>query len=148
MNGYYFSDAGNTSGILFLAFPVIGYLFGGKALSRLPDRRAKLYYSTVVGLPCLVMPLVIICSVWQSGYAIRYTADFSWEILIGALAILFFLYRKSRNETKKAMLRAFMGISMMAAVVINAIQIVYFAFPENDYPEICRSLQDIIAFWN
>lgn len=147
-NGYYFADAGNTSGILFLALPVFGYLLSGRALRRLPDRKTKLRYAAMIGLPCVVMPLVIICSVWESGYAIRYTADFSWEIIIGALLILFWLYRKSKNETKKNMFRGFMAVSVMASLVINIVQIIPFAFYENDYPEICRAMQNIIAFWN
>ncbi len=147
-NGYYFADAGNTSGILFLALPTFGYLLSGRALRYLPDRRTKLSYSAMIGLPCVVMPFVIICSVWESGYAIRYTADFSWEIVIGALLILFWLYRKSKNETKKKFFRVFMGISVMASVVVNVVQIIPFAFYENDYPEICRAMQNIIGFWN
>lgn len=147
-NGYYFADAGNTSGILFLALPVFGYLLSGRALRRLPDRRTRLRYAAMIGLPCVVMPLVIICSVWESGYAIRYTADFSWEIVIGALLVLFWLYRKSKNETKKAMFRGFMAVSVMASLVINIVQIIPFAFYENDYPEICRAMQNTIGFWN
>lgn len=147
-NGYCFADAGNTSGILFLALPTFGYLLSGRAIRYLPDRRTKLRYTAMIGLPCVVMPLVIICSVWESGYALRYTADFSWEIVIGALLVLFWLYRKSSNETKKAMFRGFMAVSVMASIILNAVQIIPFAFYENDYPEICRAMQDIIAFWN
>ena len=39
-NGYYFADAGNTSGIFFLALPVFGYLLSGRALRRLPDQKS------------------------------------------------------------------------------------------------------------
>ena len=102
----------------------------------------------MIGLPCVIMPLVIICSAWESGYAVRYTADFSWEIVIGALLVLFWLYRKSKNETKRALFRGFMALSVMASVILNTVQIIPFAFNQNDYPEICRAMQDIIAFWN
>lgn len=147
-NGYYFADAGNTSGIFFLALPVFGYLLSGRALRRLPDRKSRLRYGTLVGLPCVIMPLIIICSIWESGYAIRYTADFSWEIIIGALAVLFWLYRMSTNETKKTWFRGFLACSVMMALVINIVQIIPFAFSENDYPEVCRAMQDVIAFWD
>lgn len=147
-NGYHFADAGNTSGILFLALPTFGYLLSGRALRRLSDRKTKLRYAAMIGLPCVIMPLIIICSVWESGYAIRYTADFSWEIVIGALAVLFWLYRKSHNETKKAMFRGFMAVSVISSLILNVVQIVPFVFYENDYPEIARAMQDLIAFWN
>ena len=35
------------------------------------------------------MPLAIIFSSWESGYAVRYNADFSWQMVIGALVIAF-----------------------------------------------------------
>ena len=147
VNGYFFSDAGNTSGIFFLALPVFGYLLGGKALRRLPNRRERIRYGAMVGLPCILMPLIIICSVWESGYAVRYTADISWEMILGALAILFFLYTKSKNETKKNLMRGFMSVSAAAAIILNAVHVFYFTFPVNDYPQLCRYLEDIIAFW-
>lgn len=146
-NGYYFSDFGNTSGIFFLALPVFAYLFSIKALNKLPDRKSKIRSILLTGLPCVIMPLVIICSIWESGYAIRYTSDFSWQIIIGAYAILFFLYSKTKDETKKDFVRKFMAFSMICAVVINGIQIFNFTFPENDYPALCYELEKMVAFW-
>ena len=146
-NGFYFNDDGNTSGILFLAIPVAAYLLARAALRRLPDTKTRWKYGVMVGLPCVVMPLVIICSIWESGYAVRYTADFSWEILLGALTILFFLYQKSRNETKKDLTRKFMAAAMLCAVVVNGVQIFKFAFPQDQYPAICDHLTQLIAFW-
>lgn len=146
-NGYYFSDVGNTSGIIFLAFPVIAYIFSRKALKKLPDRKSRIKSLLLVGLPCVVMPFIIICSIWESGYAVRYTADFSWQIILGAYAVLFSLYLKSENETKKEFVRKFMAVSMICAVVINGIQIFNFTFPESDYPALCYELEKIVAFW-
>ncbi|MGN1403511.1 MAG: hypothetical protein ACI4XB_04225 [Ruminococcus sp.] len=147
VNGYYFSDTGNTSGILFLALPVFAYFFCRKALRKLPDRKSRWKTALLVGLPCVIMPLVIICSVWESGYAIRYTADFSWEIILGAYVILFFLYEKSRNETKKELVRKFMAVSMVCAIVVNGVQIFNFAFPQEQYPALCDHLYQLVAFW-
>ena len=92
---------GNTSGILFLALPVFGYLLSGHALRRLPDNRARLRYASMIGLPCVIMPLIIICSVWESGYAVRYTADFSWEIVIGALLVHFLALQREQKRNEK-----------------------------------------------
>lgn len=147
VSGYYFSDIGNTSGIIFLAFPVLAYLLGRRALKWLPDNKSRLKAAARILLPCVIMPIVIICSVWESGYAVRYTADFSWQMVIGALAILFFLYQKSENEMKKDLARKFMAVSMIAAVVINGIQIFNFTFTQTDFPDICDKLNQMIAFW-
>ncbi len=146
-NGYYFSDVGNTSGIFWLALPVFGYFLAGRALRRLPDRKTRLKWLTLIGLPCVVMPLVIICSIWESGYAVRYVADFSWEILMGAFAVLFFLYTTSRNETLKKLFRLFMGVSVIAALVINIPQIYHFSLPASDYPELSTFYTQVIEFW-
>ena len=146
-NGYYFQDLGSLPGIIFLAFPVLGYLFSGKALRLIPDKKQRLKYLWLVGLPCLLMPIVIICSVWESGYAIRYVADFSWEMLIGALVILYFLYLRSENEQRKKLFEKLMAFSAVAAVLINGILIFNFTFETGKYPEASAMLSQIFSFW-
>lgn len=32
---------------------------------------------------CVLMPIIIIASVWESGYAVRYMLDFSREAALG-----------------------------------------------------------------
>lgn len=146
-NGYYFQDFGSLPGIIFLAFPVLGYLFSGKALKLIPDKKQRLKYLWMIGLPCLLMPLIIICSVWESGYAVRYVADFTWEMLIGALIILYFLYLKSENAQKKKLFEKLMAISAVVAVVVNGILIFNFTFAENKFPEAAAMLERMISFW-
>ncbi len=146
-NGYYFKDIGQTSGILFLALPVFAYLLGGKALQKLPDRRTKIKYSVITLLPCVIMPLVIMFSIWESGYAVRYTADFSWQILTGAYIILFFLYHNTENTTLKKLFRYFMAFSMTVSFIVNVPQIFSFSFPEYDYPAITSKFCELIEFW-
>lgn len=146
-NGYYYRCPETVTGIIFMALPVLGYIFSVKALRRLPDRKSRLRALAVVGLPCVVMPIVVICSVWESGYAIRYIADFAWEMIIGALTVLFWLYLRSNNETKKKQFRQFMAFSVVAAVVMNCSQIFYYWFSESDFPALCAEFQNMIAFW-
>lgn len=146
-NGYYFQDVGSLPGIIFLAFPVLGYLFSGKALKLIPDKKQRLKYLWMIGLPCLIMPLIIICSVWESGYAVRYVADFSWEMLIGALIILYFLYLKSENEQKKRLFEKLMAVSAVVAVIVNGILIFNFTFASDKFPEAAAMLERMISFW-
>lgn len=146
-SGYYFKDSGQTSGIIWLALPVFSYLLTGKALKKLPDRKSRLKALAVIGLPCVIMPLVIIFSIWESGYAVRYVADFSWQIVTGALVILFFLYQKSENKTLKNLMKYFLAVSVVVAVVLNIPQIFTFTFYEYDYPGITSRFHDFIEFW-
>ncbi|MBQ7505405.1 MAG: hypothetical protein IJT79_08870 [Ruminococcus sp.] len=146
-NGYYFQDAGSLPGIIFLAFPVLGYLFSGKAIKLIPDKKQRLKYLWMIGLPCLIMPIIIICSVWESGYAVRYVADFTWEMLIGALVILYFLYLNSENVQRKVLFEKLMAFSAVAAVIVNGILIFNFTFASNQYPEASAMLERMFSFW-
>lgn len=146
-NGYYFIDEGNTSGALFLALPVFGYILGGRALKRLADAKSRIRWLVIAGLPCVVMPLIIVCSVWESGYAARYTADFSWQITFGALILLYFLYCRCENETKKRFFTAAMAFSALWAVLVGGIQIYNFAFPKSEYPYYADLLARLLSPW-
>ncbi|MBO5104708.1 MAG: hypothetical protein J6B74_06585, partial [Ruminococcus sp.] len=135
------------SGILFLALPVFAYLLGGKALRKIQGRNNKIKYSVITLLPCVIMPLVIMFSIWESGYAVRYTADFSWQIIMGAYVILFFLYQNTENTTIKKFFRYFMAFSMTTALIVNVPQIFSFSFSEYDYPSITSQFCELIEFW-
>ncbi|MEG2397012.1 MAG: hypothetical protein RSB11_08270, partial [Oscillospiraceae bacterium] len=98
VNGYYFVDAFDTNcisiGIFFRALPMFFYMFAMKAYRIIGKSKevAVLFIST-----CIVAPLIIISSVWESGYAVRYNADFSWQMIIGALIIAFVLITAEKN---------------------------------------------------
>ncbi len=146
-NGFYYKDWGQTSGIIWLALPVFGYLLSGKALKKLPDRSSRLRAVATIGLPCIIMPFIIICSIWESGYAVRYMADFSWEIIIGAFTILFFMYINSKNETLRKLFRYFMAFSVVTTFIVNIPQIFDFAFEEPYFPILTSKFHELIEFW-
>jgi hypothetical protein len=146
LNGYMFKDVGNTTGLLFLALPTAGYFLAGRAVKSLPkNKRAEVI--VLAGLPCVVMPLVTIAAAWSSGYAVRYLADFSWEMLLGALLILFWLYQSSADRTKRRLLQYFMTGSVVCAIIINGVQIYNFCFSQDTYPMMVYYLERIFAFW-
>ncbi len=146
LNGYMFKDTGNASGLLFLALPVAAWVLAGRAIKHLP-REKRREALLLIGLPCALMPLVTIAAAWSSGYSARYFADFSWEIVIGALAILFFLYCKSSNSAKKQLAVYFMAASAVFSLVVNAVQAYNFCFSQSVYPYMAYELEKIIAFW-
>ncbi len=152
--GFFYADVpatGNTSGLLFLSLPIFAYLFSGVALKQLPQRRDKVRCAAYIGLPCVIMPLVIIASVWESGYAVRYMLDFSWQMTLGALAIIFFLYQKLEQELAKKFLKGLICFAMVWAVIVGGVQVVnqMFRYVEYHYdcPEIAYDLTQLFAFW-
>lgn len=154
INGFFYDDylsTANTSGLFFLALPVFAYIFSGKAVKKLPDRRSGINSLVYIGFPCVIIPVLIISSVWESGYAVRYMLDFSWEMIIGALAIIFFLMRKTENDTIKKLIKIFLCFSMVWAFIVSGLQSFNQAFRYSEYhyeyPEIAYSIEQIFAFW-
>ena len=147
IHGFYYRCPETAAGLLFMAIPTVGYLLTGKALGKLPDRRTRMTVLAAAGIPFVVMPLVIICAIWESGYAVRYMADFSWEILMGALFVLFFLYGKCLDRTIRKLFRWFMGTSVVMAFFIDVPIIFGVMFPRDEFPAISAKFSNIFAFW-
>lgn len=147
INSYYFKDEGTISGIIFLVLPIFGYLLSGRALKLIPDKKNRISAAVVVGLVGIIMPFVIVCSVWESGYSARYMADFSWQVIIGAFAVLFLLYTKSENTQKKRVFTAIMGICAVYTLVVVGIEAYVFSFPMDTCPRYADILNRMIAFY-
>jgi len=153
--GFFYADlpsTRNTSGLFFLALPMFAYLLSFKALKQLRGRKKKLLMAFYIGVPCLLIPFGIIASVWESGYAVRYMVDFSWQSLLGAFAIMFFLYERLTDRTKKELVFGFMWFAAMWALVVGGVQAFNQAFRfdvyDLGYPEMAYDVQRIFAFWN
>ncbi len=146
-NGYYYHCPETAAGVMFLAPPAIGYLFTRKALRLLPDRRTRIRAILGAGVPFVLMPLIIIASIWESGYAVRYIADFAWEMLFGALCILFFLYDKYKNEIVRKLFKIFMALSTAVAVIVNVPMVYGVMCPRDGRPVLSELFSNVFAFW-
>lgn len=147
INGYYFNDTGNTSGVLFSSLTAFSYIFSATALKKLPDFKSGVKSAVLVGLPCVVMPMIIVCASWESGYSVRYLADFSWQIVIGSLIILFFLYIKCRYYIIKRFACVTIGLTAVYTVLVNAVQVFNFTFPQADYPHFADGLRRFVEIF-
>lgn len=152
--GFFYIDdesSGNTSGLFFLALPMFAYLLAGKTLKLVPGRRKKISSLMYIGLPCIIIPVGIISSVWESGYAVRYMADFSWEMVVGALAIIFFIYCRTNDKRTQRIIRQFICFSFVWALIVGGIQdfnqAYRFASCHYDSPQAAYDLEQLIAFW-
>lgn len=141
INGFYFNDTGNSSGILFASLTVFAYVFSGKTVKSLPDWKSRIEKVLIIGLPCVIMPLIIVCATWESGYAVRYMADFSWQIVCGSLIIIYFNCIRSRKDIVKKITCIFMGFAVVYALTVNGVQSYNFAFSQEDYPQFADALR-------
>jgi len=152
--GYFYADiisTLNSSGLFILVPTMFFWFIPHRALREIPDRRTRMISSAKIGVPCMLIPVIIIASVWESGYAVRYMADFSFEAIIGSYAIMFFIYLSCKNETVKKLIRYFVCFSLVWVTYTEIIQIVNQAFRYQEYnyeyPEIAHKLEQLIAFW-
>ena len=133
INGYtFFDDAGKnlvSVGIIYRALPMFAYLFSGKALQRV-EKKKRILPALLIGVTCILMPLVIIFSSWESGYAVRYNADFSWQMVIGALVVAFTLYKSIKSESTKKLVDLIFTFSTVVCVYVNIAQLIAFTSVE------------------
>ena len=153
-NGFFYEDRVstlNTSGLFFLAPPMFAFFIAGRALKRMPEKKKRLTAMAYVGIPCIIIPVGIIASVWESGYAVRYMADFSWQSLLGAYAVIFYLYSKVTDKTKRDLVRKFMCFSMVWALAVSGTQslnqAMRYGTSNLDHPEVAYETEQLYAFW-
>ena len=136
LNGYmFFDDAGKnliSVGIIYRALPMFAYLFSGKALQRV-EKKKRVLPILLIGVTCILMPLAIIFSSWESGYAVRYNADFSWQMVIGALVIAFTLYKSIKSESAKKLVDLIFTVSTVACIYVNMAQLISFTGVEGAF---------------
>ena len=137
-------------GLIYRALPVFSYLFAAKAY-RLSDSKNKKKAAAVISVFSIIAPFCILFSIWESGYAVRYTADFSWEVLIGAYAILFTLIIKCKNQAVKDILCKVFVFSMFFSFVVDFAQVYSFMLAKGtseNYKDIYYLLAKTFEFWN
>lgn len=136
INGYtFFDDAGKnlvSVGIIYRALPMFAYLFSGKALQRV-EKKKRVLPILLIGVTCILMPLAIIFSSWESGYAVRYNADFSWQMVIGALVVAFTLYKSIKSESTKKLVDLIFTFSTVVCVYVNIAQLIAFTSVEQAF---------------
>ena len=153
INGFFYHDksTANTSGIFWLMPPLIAYLFSGKALKQIADKKARISSLLMILFPCVIIPAGIVASVWESGYTARYMPDFAWQMIIGAYAIIFAVYAKLKDNTKKQDIQYFLCGSLVWSLLVSGVQIFDFAFPymesHYDFPEMAYLVDRVFTFW-
>ena len=118
VNGYYFTATNNGVGLFFRALPMLSLFVAPKALKYVKKENRTLI-ATLFTATAIVAPCIIIYSIWESGYGVRYMVDFAWQMLTCAIFVIFMLYRHTKHEETRKLYRNFMLISMLCCVCIN-----------------------------
>lgn len=121
-NGYYFIANTVACGIIFKALPVFSYLFTGRAY-RLAPKKERNWNTVLIVVGCIIAPFIIIYSIAESGYGVRYATDFAWQIILGAFIIAFTIYCSVKNASVKRILAVMLCTAMVISLVINFAQL-------------------------
>lgn len=96
---------------------------------------------------CVLAPAVILFSIWESGYAVRYCTDFAWQTVLGGMAILFLLYaRRAEKQTQRILQNAFVAAALLS-VIVNAGLLYGFMSREGHLQSQYLELERIFDFW-
>ena len=117
VNGYYFVATNNGCGLLFRALPVFA-LFAALCALKYVKKENKLRVAILFSLVAFVMPFVIIASVWESGYGVRYMMDFAFEMVTCAFLVIFMLYRHLKGKDAKRIYENLLLISMFLSLAV------------------------------
>lgn len=153
---YYFEYSRNpmTFGLFWRALPMFALLFAPRALKTM-DRENRLRALLLGGVGCVVVPVIIIASTWESGHAMRYNVDFGWQMLFAALAICLYFYNRIQNERIKHLLRNAMIVCTVLCFLGNMASVMTEwprgenTFSSNPYQEIAyNKFAMLFEFWN
>lgn len=99
---------------------------------------------------CIICPSIIIFSIWESGFANRYSVDFAWQIILGALIICFITHKNCAKNTKLH-LNNLMIFAGFVSLLMNLVQAYSYNNPTSVYSiqwqENALAFTRIFEFW-
>ncbi len=148
-NGYYFIANRNAVGIFYRALPSLA-LFLSPFAFKAADKKKRLIPSLLVLAVCIICPLVIIFSIWESGYGVRYAADFAWQMILGGMIVIYYLFFKfklNNNSFANRFITVFFVYSALVSLFINS-ALMYDYLNKTGYLEArFLSFERLFEFW-
>ncbi len=130
VNGYYFTATNNGCGLFFRALPMFALFLSPCALKYV-SKKNRVLVSVLFSAVAFVAPFIVIFSVWESGYGVRYMVDFAWQMLMCALFVVFLLYQNTKYEETKKIYRYAMLVFMFLCVIVNFALVYAYIYPNN-----------------
>lgn len=129
--GYYFLATTGALGLIWRALPLAAYGKSLKAYRTVQNPNRNLYALMLLAV-CVICPFIIIFSIWESGFATRYSVDFAWQMILGALIICFLVHQNCAENTKKH-LNSLMIFAGALSLFMNFVHIYSYYIPTNSY---------------
>ncbi len=146
VNGYYFVANRNAVGLLWRALPSLGY-FGAVSAWKTMTKQERVQFLCLLVPTCLIIPFIIIFSIWESGYGVRYCCDFAWQFILGGAAILYLLYaRVAERQTKSIMHHAFV-VAAVLSLIVNGALVYDYMYRDGYLAEAFLRLERTFDFW-
>lgn len=151
LNGYYFVAQNIATSLFIKVLPLWSYLFGYRAFKLTRGCKNRLPYTVLFLFFCVLCPFVIMCSIWESGFIARYSSDFAWLLILGALVIAFLLYQNIQSESLKRVLSMLFAGTLLVCFMFTVGQLQDYITTElNKNPEVNASILSfgrIFEFW-
>lgn len=152
VNGYYFEATRPAIGALPCVLPIFSLLYAPK-LAKNFNRKEKRKLFLIWFVPGIIFPIILVAMTWEYGYAMRYNADFAWQMCIAAFVVIFYVYSRLKNKTIKNWLFKI----LFAATIWCAV--CYIAIILNNSPadsvgnningaNVFYHIKSLVAFWN
>lgn len=151
VNGYYFVATKPTIGILPAVLPIFSLFYAPK-LAKNFTRKEKLRLFLIWFLPGIIFPIILVAMTWEYGYAMRYNADFAWQMCIAAFVVIFYVYNRIKRQADKKWLFRILFTATIWCVLCY-LAVIFSKVPDNSLPTITNSasvyyrIRNLIAFW-
>lgn len=129
VNGYYFVATQSGCGLLFRALPVFALFFSPFAIKYLKKENRTQNIILFI-LVAFVAPFMIIFSIWESGYGVRYMMDFAWQMIACALFVIYIFYRNRGKEAKGIYEKALL-VCMILCIIVNVALVYSYFYPSS-----------------
>lgn len=148
-NGYYFIANRNAIGLFYRALPSLGLFFAPFAF-KFADKKKRIVPSILLLSVCIICPLIIIFSIWESGYGVRYAADFAWQMILGGMVVIYYLvshFKLYKNKFAENTVILFFVYSAVISTVYNSALMYDYLNKAGYLQSTFMSFERLFEFW-
>lgn len=100
VNGYYFIATKPAFGVFPSVLPALSIFYAPKLAGRF-NLYNKIKLCLIWLIPGVIMPVILVAMTWQYGYAMRYYADFGWQLCLAGFTVILYVYARLKNPSLK-----------------------------------------------